>query len=178
MNWRDAFFVQAWSDYQIFLKLNTPQCPMCHKLHYLQMTTEKLAKGFLCHFSGGDAPAKKTHIVFSQFLKVSKSRKSFKEQLGYSGNSMAYNSYVDSLMPLAEKIEKLAPIGRNFDQVNPEYPWKDHEGNIRCPAKYNFPSFDHNGLGDIYRLISRLFYVVGFKLSDNLDRKNSASNLD
>jgi hypothetical protein len=162
MNWRNAFFIQAWSDYQIFRKLNENGCPRCHKLHYLQMTTEKLAKTFLCHFSGGDFPAKKRDLAFSQFLKLSKQRRGFKEQLGYERNSKAHASYVDSLIPLAEKIEKLAPVGRGLDQVNPEYPWMHYDEGIKCPAEYDFPDFDKNGLADIYRLISRLFYSVGF----------------
>jgi len=127
------------------------------------MTTEKLAKGFLCHFSGGDAPAKKTHLVFSRFLKLSKQRRGLQEQLGYERNSRAYSAYVDGLIPVAEKIENLAPVGGNFDQVNPEYPWLDDGRHVRCPAEYDFADFNKKGLADIQRLVSRLFYVVGFK---------------
>jgi hypothetical protein len=56
MSWRDAFFVQAWSDYAVFEIMDDNNYPRCHVLHYLQMTTEKLAKGYLCHFSVGDSP--------------------------------------------------------------------------------------------------------------------------
>ena len=47
MDWRTAYLEQAKSDYAMLLKLNRDEAPLCHRLHYLQMTTEKMAKGFL-----------------------------------------------------------------------------------------------------------------------------------
>jgi hypothetical protein len=49
MTWRDAFLKQAHSDYSVYKKLNELRLPLCHKLHYLQMATEKLAKAYQCN---------------------------------------------------------------------------------------------------------------------------------
>ncbi|MFH1116608.1 MAG: hypothetical protein V1792_22060 [Pseudomonadota bacterium] len=57
----------------------------------------------------------------ARFLKLSKQRRGLQEQLGYERTGRAYSAYVDGLMPLAEKIEKLGPVGGNLDQANPEY---------------------------------------------------------
>jgi len=161
MNWREAYFTQAWSDYRVFRGLNTERHPLCHKLHYLQMAAEKLAKGFLC--STNDPPPKRTHLAFVPFLHVSKTRPEWRRQLGYGDNYRAYTSYIDSLLPLAEKIERLAPVGGTFDRTNPEYPWKDEEGKVTCPALYGFPDFGRTELAKIQVLLSNLFRIRGFE---------------
>jgi hypothetical protein len=160
MNWRVAYFTQAWSDYEVFKKLSTEPRKICHKLHYLQMATEKLAKGFLCSAKGN--PPGKTHYLFVRFLKVSKSRPELRRNLGFEHNSRAYTSYIDSLIPVADQIEKLAPVGGNFDKINPEYPWIDDRGLVNCPAMYHFPEFRKTELIKIQTLLSNLFRVIGF----------------
>jgi hypothetical protein len=161
--WRDAFFSQAWSDYTVFEEMSRSAHPRCHMLHYLQMTTEKLAKGFLCDFSGEDAPAKKTHIAFSKFLRISKSKGSLHELLGYERNSPRYRDYVDSVIPLAKKIEHLAPVGADENKMNPEYPWIHNDGSVRYPAGYDFADFSKKDLVRIRRFVKDLFRVFGFK---------------
>jgi hypothetical protein len=48
MTWREAFRQQALSDYAVFRHLTrVADIPVCHRLHYLQMATEKLAKSLL-----------------------------------------------------------------------------------------------------------------------------------
>jgi hypothetical protein len=43
----DAFIAQARSDWQVYRLLSqTADTPVCHALHYLQMTCEKLAKAY------------------------------------------------------------------------------------------------------------------------------------
>lgn len=159
MNWRDAFLTQAWSDYQLFEKLNSERCPLCHKLHYLQMATEKLAKSFLCS-PKSDNPPRKTHYAFVRFLKLSKQRHHWRKGLGYEHNLNAYASYIDSLIPVAERIEKLAPVGGNFDKVNPEYPWIDGERIVICPALHHFSEFKKTDLVKIRDLVFRLFRII------------------
>jgi len=47
MTEQEAFLAQASSDYEVFqilLDLDRTVVPVCHPLHYLQMSTEKLAK--------------------------------------------------------------------------------------------------------------------------------------
>lgn len=47
-DWRGAYFQQAKSDYSLLLLIKEiNDVPLCQKLHYLQMTTEKMSKGFL-----------------------------------------------------------------------------------------------------------------------------------
>ncbi len=46
MDWRTANLTQARSDFEMLQTLSRQQAPPCHQLHYLQMSTEKLAKGF------------------------------------------------------------------------------------------------------------------------------------
>ena len=71
MNWRDAFIAQARSDHAIFERLNTPGVEHCHRLHYLQMVSEKLAKGILTRPTQFDPP-EPTHAVFVRLLRVLK----------------------------------------------------------------------------------------------------------
>jgi hypothetical protein len=160
MNWRQAYFCQARSDYDVFRTLNDQRQPLCHKLHYLQMASEKLAKGFLCDPNGAN-PHRRTHYAFVNFLKVSKGRPDLRNRLGYGHNYKAYSAYIDSLLPLAERIEKLAPVGGDFDTMNPEYPWIDARGDVICPANYNFPDFGKTELAQIQKLLSGLFRTIG-----------------
>ncbi|MFH0825101.1 MAG: hypothetical protein V2B18_20305 [Pseudomonadota bacterium] len=147
MTWRAAFFSQAWSDFNLFKDLNRPDVPLCHRLHYLQMATEKLAKGFLCSRKRDPPPPR--HAVFVKFLELSKRRSVWRSKLGYGQNGRAYAAYVDSLIPCAKKIEDLAPEGGKLGKVNPEYPWIDASGTVQCPISYPFAEFDWRELNQI-----------------------------
>lgn len=161
MNWQDAYLTQAWSDFQVFREMNSSRYPTCHALHYLQMATEKLAKGFLCRRSGG--PPKKSHYSLVNFLNVSRSQRDWREKLGYGQNPKAYSSYIDSLLPIASQIEKLAPVGGDFDRINPEYPWINDKGDVDCPCKYDFAHIDTTDMANFRKLVHRLFQIVGFQ---------------
>ncbi len=158
MSWRDAFFRQAKSDYFVFKKLNDSKFSLCHKLHYLQMATEKLAKAYLCKPSGG--PPKRTHYALVRMLKLIKGRRDIRRELGYQNDFYAYVSYIDSLLDLADKIQKLVPVGDKFDEVNAEYPWKDTAGSIQCPTTYTFPEFPKTDLVKFQALVCNLFRMV------------------
>jgi len=47
MTWHEAYMEQARSDYAVRQLLNRARVEYAHQLHYLQMFTEKFAKGFL-----------------------------------------------------------------------------------------------------------------------------------
>ena len=47
MDWSGAFLEQAKSDYEVFRLLNASRQSLCHRLHYMQMASEKTAKSFL-----------------------------------------------------------------------------------------------------------------------------------
>lgn len=157
MTWRTAYFRQAQNDYGMFRELGKrTDVAMCQKLHYLQMATEKLAKAFLSPPSGGSHPH--VHDALCNLLKFCKQRPDIRRLLGYENNYHAYCSYIDSLLSVAERIEKLAPVGRQ-ERVNPEYPWLDHDGNVVCPVSYSFPEFGHQEIISFQKLTDALFRI-------------------
>lgn len=100
--WRTATLLQAQSDYEMFLRLQKSRdAPLCHRLHYLQMTTEKLAKAFLTP-PGGRYP--NTHDAFVRFVRVVRGRQDYRAAFGFS-QAAQYHAYLDSLLPLAQAIE-------------------------------------------------------------------------
>lgn len=66
-DWRSSYLTQAKADYAIFRLLEKENSPLCHRLHYLQMTTEKLAKGLLTPVGG--VRYAKTHDAFLTFVR-------------------------------------------------------------------------------------------------------------
>jgi hypothetical protein len=56
--WQLAFLKQARSDWETYQRIDDPVWPTCHRLHFLQMATEKLAKALLV---AGDMPFDKIH---------------------------------------------------------------------------------------------------------------------
>ncbi len=137
MNWRKAFFRQASSDHAVRRFLNTPKVEYCHRLHYLQMMTEKLAKAFLTKPTEKNQPAL-THAGFVQFLRVLRGRRDLRQNLGYQ-DAASFNQFIDSLLPLAEQVQRLAPSFAGTSQPNPEYPWFDRvAGEVIAPAEYDF----------------------------------------
>lgn len=140
MNWREAFLAQARSDAKIRDLLNRKRCEYSHQLHYLQMVTEKLAKGLMA--TPNNAPPAKTHAAFVRYLQHLKGRPELRRQLGYQ-DRLVFRSFIDSLLPLAREIERLAPKFTGTTQPNPEYPWQptpEHE--VEVPADFSFPAFD------------------------------------
>jgi hypothetical protein len=160
MNWRDAYLTQAWSDFQVFREMTKSRYPTCHALHYLQMSTEKLAKGFLSKESGG--PPKRTPYLLITFLNVSRSQRNWREKLGYGQNPKAYGYYIDSLLPVAEQIENLVPEP-TFNRINAEYPWINEKGEVGCPCKCDFSHIDTTSLAHFRKLVHHLFYIIGFR---------------
>lgn len=162
MSWYYAFLNQAWSDYQVFQELNESRHPNCHKLHYLQMTTEKLAKAGLVEITRNSPPAK-VHNGFVRFLQCTKFYPLWKKRLGYEHKKQAYAAYIDRMIPIADKIEKLAPAISGPSQPNPEYPWSPCVGDVRCPADYDFPEIKRHELGMITALVASLFRALDVK---------------
>ena len=149
-DWRTAFALQALSDFSIFKRLDQIRdIPVCHKLHYLQMTTEKLSKAFSSPIHSLDPP-RKTHKGFSEFLKSAKSSRRLFAQSGFI-NQKQYEAYVESIRPIALMAEELAP-DICPPEMNPEYPWavptqtpggKRLPGDeVIAPAEHLFPAFD------------------------------------
>lgn len=162
MTWHDAFLTQAHSDYSVFMKLNESRFPLCHKLHYLQMATEKLAKVFQCEKR--NTPPPKTHLALLKMLKIIKGRQEIQKQLEFK-HKKSYKSYIDSLMSIAEQIQNLAPVGGDFEKLNQEYPWENPIGRVNCPAKYNYTEIKTTDLNRFKKLIVQLFQIKGISVN-------------
>src|SRR5438477_9938043 len=106
MDWKQAFVKQARSDHAMLERLNRTDCEYSHRLHYLQMFSEKLAKGWLAGFHGS-APDL-THIVLVTMLQNLKGRPEIRELLGYTSASV-FKRYINSLLETARNVEALAP---------------------------------------------------------------------
>ena len=132
IDWRTAYLEQAKSDYAILLKLNRDAAPLCHQLHYLQMTTEKMAKGFLTRNGGARYP--KTHNAFVNFVILAARTPEFRAVSRFTTRSQ-FSAYTTSLLALARRVEDLSPDGE--DHPNPEYPWEIN-GVILLPTEYAF----------------------------------------
>ncbi len=128
---QEVFLRQARSDHEIFLFLEGRES--CHRLHYLQMSTEKLAKAF---FWGTKTPPDlQSHSVLSRFLRAIASRSDVRQALGYT-RKVVFESALWELQPLAEELEQMAPALANGP--NPEYPWP-RENPTTAPVDYAFP---------------------------------------
>ncbi len=161
MDWHDAFLSQARSDYVILGRLADPAVEYCHRLHYLQMVAEKLAKSLLTP-AGSSVPPPMSHAAFVRMLQVLKARPEIRRQLGFDDASR-FKRYIDSLLDLASRIEALAPAQARLAKPNPEYPWEDlstHQ--IQVPARFGFPEFDPRNprMIKIYELIRDLLRIA------------------
>ena len=155
MDWRTAYFQQAKSGYAMLLKLlEDKDTPLCHSLHYLQMTTEKMAKGFLTR--PGDGP-QRTHDAFLAFIQTSAPFDRDLQTACGCINISQYRAYFAGLRPLAQAIENLSPDGP--DHPNPEYPWM-FQGIIYVPESYEFSSSELNLLRQSPRMVKMLKFIA------------------
>ncbi|HYF51071.1 MAG TPA: hypothetical protein VEJ63_16780 [Planctomycetota bacterium] len=138
MTWREAFLRQARIDAELWRCLD--ETAFSHQLHYFQMVTEKLAKGYLTPATSAKPPSH-THIRLVRFMQQLKTAPaSLREKLGFP-RADAFRAYLDSLLPIATRIEALAPAVAGDNQPNPEYPWQEPStGEIIVPGEYSFAS--------------------------------------
>ena len=131
---------------------------LCQKLHYFQMTTEKMAKGFLT--PTGSAKYSNTHDAFELFVRTAKVRANLQQICGFP-RTPVFANYLDGLRSIALAIENLSPEGE--PHPNPEYPWEVN-GKIVTPLEYDFPGLKLTDLkirrmllflGKCYELIER-----------------------
>ena len=135
--YQDLWWQQASSDHSVLMLLLREGAAVCHKLHYLQMATEKIAKAYLWR-SGSPPP--KHHAGFVQFLRSlgglqESNRLKAAKALGFK-SSEAMQSWVHAVMPLAYALERIAPALAN-DGPNPEYPWP-HNAPTQTPVSASF----------------------------------------
>jgi hypothetical protein len=145
---QEAFFKQARSDWQLYtmLRKSAPRTA-CHELHYLQLATEKFGKAYLW---GSRNPPGRKHRAFTRAMqKVSESPDCW-QRLGLTEKSHL-QSWIDSVLPLVEQIERLAP-NLAHPGPNPEYPWPP-ELPTTAPVEYDFPVWQDLGRGQGRKLI-------------------------
>ena len=123
---QNLWWQQAKSDYDIFELLKSQDKAQCHQLHYLQMVTEKLAKGY---FWRSGTPPPQRHVAFIKFLRalggVQQSQRSQVIKALNFTNFEGLQDWIRRIDPLAYSLEHLAPALSN-DGPNPEYPWPHH----------------------------------------------------
>ncbi len=135
--WRTAFFRQAQSDYFMALDLRRSGAPACHWLHFLQMSAEKLAKGYACSRMGGQP--RTTHAGFTRFLQfvALKDERLRVQWRTKNPRRASYQEMVCSLTHVGLLIEHLAPSLADRGP-NPEYPWEQGI-HVLAPIDYSFP---------------------------------------
>ncbi len=131
------WWVQARSDFEIFELLRGEGVAACHSLHFLQMSSEKIAKASF--WDRNEAPVM-THVGFAKFLRrfgntTANNRARIAEMFGF-GTFDGFQAWIRSAIPLARQVEQLSPSVMQ-DGPNAEYPWP-HNAPVECPAEYQF----------------------------------------
>ena len=128
------FLAQARTDFDVFETFRKqPGLPACHALHYLQMATELLGKAH----AWKHGPSGNTHRAFVGFLRSLSTNRRAQRQLGYEGRNRNWENMIRKSVPLAERVEDLAPA-LSPDGPNPEYPWP-RAAPIVAPVEFTFP---------------------------------------
>ncbi len=131
------WWLQAQSDYSIFEMLRGKGVNPCHPLHYLQMSTEKLAKA---SFWSSGTPPPSMHTGFAAMLRRFGSVPAHKQAVVLNvfefNTYEGYQAYLRAAIPLARAIEQVSPNVVK-DSVNSEYPWP-HADPKHCPVEWNF----------------------------------------
>ena len=145
----EAFVRQARSDYatfQLLLEQDRQSVPACHPLHYLQMTTEKLAKAI--KIATGDRDFDRySHVAFSDLPTVL-SRREVATKLGRE-NFKRFQGFLKRTRSVFRKIDELNPsVGMSQPGGGPkrgpnaEYPWQTRDSSgvqtWTVPATYAF----------------------------------------
>jgi hypothetical protein len=136
-SYQKLWWEQARSDHDAFLLLKSASIAECHLLHYLQMTTEKIAKAYLWR-SGSPPP--KSHAGFVQFLRFLGHIR--QNDRGRIANLFTFKRFSDfqhwihAVLPIAYQLERITPDLAN-DGPNPEYPWP-HAQPQDAPVNHQF----------------------------------------
>lgn len=131
----EAFRRQAISDLDAYEYLVSTDLPACHGIHYLQMVTEKLGRAV--RTSAGEAGADaQSHVAIVKAMRLLRNRREAAHVL-FEGRFELWRAYVDRLLPLVHKLERMAPaVAGNTE--NPEYPWESRPGEWTAPAAHRF----------------------------------------
>lgn len=153
------FLVQSRTAFDVFRLLREqPKLPACHALHYLQMATELLGKAHAWKHHHH----RNTHCAIVGFLRSLATNRKAQKQLGYEGSNESWKHLIRKSIPLAERIQGLAPTIAK-DGPNPEYPWPRDAPQV-APVEYEFEiwmELQETAVGrQFLKLITELFGVA------------------
>ncbi len=110
----------------------------CHRLHFLQMACEKIAKAY--RLSDAETFATNdlySHVAFSKFILYFLRTQQLKER--YRTQDAKRRQMERYARTLALEIEKLAPaVDRDQTPENAEYPWLVGE-TVFVPCRHRYP---------------------------------------
>ncbi|MCX7045861.1 MAG: hypothetical protein NTX50_10315 [Candidatus Sumerlaeota bacterium] len=178
ISWRKAYLTQAISDYRMYQWLsgaeNRSRVELCHRLHYLQMATEKLAKGLKIDLKGKALP-KFIHNAFLEFIqKHARRNRELQRACHQEKSNQAFAGLLEEFAPLVEWIENLAPKGSDYGKysINPEYPWISKQAVsgkpfhpqeiMQVPSNYHYPELFvfGNQLGKLEHFLGICFKIA------------------
>jgi len=135
--WALAYARQASADFRTFEAMQTMKVPQCHKLQFLQMACEKLAKSHLCGSKGFDvSKLRASHAWIAKHLPgIIRQRMAV---LGYE--PIRGLDIARQFKHLCQEIEILAPAIKRggVRPDNCEYPWSDDKDKIHSPLDWTF----------------------------------------
>jgi hypothetical protein len=136
--WASAFAAQALSDLHALEILSVGGADKCHRLHFLQMSAEKVCKAYLMTQNGYDA-VRKVHSYVESVLPV------IARQFASLAQGSDYQTWqLGAIKSFAKNIELLAPSCDEGETRpdNSEYPWADAAGRVYTPCRYKFSHID------------------------------------
>lgn len=138
-DWARAYARQAGSDWELYTLLEEQQANLCHRVHYLQMASEKIAKAY--RFRDTDTPVEQLlrhHVGFTKFF--NQFLRSDRVLQMYQGKNAQHRELIKRCNALAREVEALAPAAdRHNRPANPEYPWQ-HGLEVFIPHDHDFPN--------------------------------------
>ena len=138
--WAAAYARQARSDWTVFPQIvSIPDLPFCHRLHYLQMACEKIAKAYRARDTEiAIENLTAHHVWFEKF--VTAYFLSPKVKKAFAGQDARRDRVARDTRRIAGQVEKLAPaVDPVASPSNAEYPWMDGD-RIVVPCDHDFPN--------------------------------------
>lgn len=137
----EAYAEQSRSDFAVY-NLHLRNAEECHRLHYLQMACEKIAKAYRLRdtysFTEDDLYS---HVVFSKFILGFLKAQQLKERYrSYEARRRHIERYAREV---AAGVEKLAPaVDRTRTPANVKYPWVSGR-TVFVPTRHHYAVATH-----------------------------------
>ncbi|MDM8563369.1 hypothetical protein QUF54_08450, partial [Candidatus Marithioploca araucensis] len=143
---------QALSDLEAREILVSGNAEKCHRLHFLQMASEKVCKAYLT-MANGHEKVRKIHAYVARNLPII--ARQFYTTINDDNEISRWE--ISEIRRIAREIEVLAPACNESDirEDNSEYPWQDGKGEVQIPCEYNFPN-----INDRSRTMIRLIRLI------------------